>query len=357
MAKHKHMSQTNSTIDQKKSKQAPTNSKEMAHKPQKTSRVFLILLIIVVLAAVTTIAIGLHLAQPLNPQAKELVKIVIPKGRSVTQVANLLQEKKIIKSSLVFKIYCRLNQDRYQIQAGSFELSPSMDLAAILRTLSEGADDIWITFPEGLRREEIAQSLSEYGLQSYNEQEFLSLTVGLEGQLFPDTYLVPKEITTQNIVNLMQDTFNKRITSLQSDIQQSQYTLNQILTMASLLEREARGLEEMKLVSGVLWKRLEKGMPLQVDATLQYAMGYDESTQSWWSAPLAGNKQFDSKFNTYLNPGLPPHPICNPGLDAITAALRPAQSEYWYYLHDPQGQIHFGRTLEEHNQNVNQYLR
>jgi UPF0755 protein len=351
------MLQTNSTTDQKKSKPTQADFKKMTHKPQKRLRIFLILLIATMSVATIMAVIGLHLAQPINPQAKELIKIVIPKGSSVTQVGHLLQEKKIIKNSLMFKIYYRLNRDQYQIQAGSFELSPSMDLATILSTLSAGADDIWVTIPEGLRREEIAQSLNEYSLLSYDEQEFLSLTVGFEGQLFPDTYLVPREILTQNIVNLMRDTFDKKIMSLQPDIQQSEYTLNQILTMASLLEREARGLEEMKLVSGVLWKRLEKGMPLQVDATLQYAMGYDESTQSWWSAPLAGNKQFDSKFNTYLNPGLPPHPICNPGLDAITAALRPAQSEYWYYLHDPQGQIHFGRTLEEHNQNVNQYLR
>ncbi len=351
------MLKTNSAASQKKSSQPQVNSEKMVLKPQKTSRIFLILLVMIVLVAVSIIAIGLHLTQPVNPQTQQLVKIVIPKGRSVTQVGNLLQEKEIIKSSLMFKIYYRLNQDQYQIQAGSFELSPSMDLPTILGTLSEGADDIWITLPEGLRREEIAQSLNEYSLRSYDEQEFLSLTVGLEGQLFPDTYLVAREVSTQNIVNLMQDTFDKKITSLQPEIKKSQYTLNEFLTMASLLEREARGLEEMKLVSGVLWKRLENGMPLQVDATLQYATGYDESTQSWWSTPLVENKQIDSKFNTYLNPGLPPHPICNPGLDAITAALHPTQSDYWYYLHDSQGQIHFGRTLEEHNQNVNQYLR
>lgn len=294
---------------------------------------------------------------PVDIDNHEIKKVVVPKGASVDQIAAELKQQQLIKQPLMFKIWVRLNDLETDLQAGTFELSPSMTLQTIVNKLTEGTNDVWVTFPEGLRREEIAESLASYPLPDFDQDLFLSQTVGLEGQLFPDTYLLPKMSTTQSIINLLTETFETKINSLEPQLSQSDRTKNQILTMASILEREARGYEQMQLVSGVLWKRLELGMPLQADATLQYAAGYNQATDSWWSAPTADSKKVDSPFNTYAYPGLPPHPICNPGLDAIRASLNPIQTNYLYYLHDNQGTIHFAETLQQHNQNVNQYLR
>lgn len=318
-------------------------------------------MLILFVCFVILIAVGLFiyslLLKPIDANNKQLVRLVIPKGQSAITVSEQLHEKNLIRHPKVFQFYYRLNQDKYNIQAGSFELSQAMSVSEILEILSDGADDIWITFPEGLRREEIAESIEKYDLPVYEKSEFLLQTVGMEGKLFPDTYLVPKQITTQAIINLMSNTFEKKIATLSDQILRSEYSQDELIVMASLLEREARGLDQMRQVSGVLFKRLKMGMPLQVNATLQYAKGFNVQTNNWWSVPLAADKQLDSKYNTYQMPGLPPSPICNPGFDALTAAVDPLPSDYVYYLHDGSGQIHFAKTIEEHNHNISTYLR
>jgi len=298
-----------------------------------------------------------NLFQPVDPTDQQLVRFVVPKGASMAEVASKLEAEGLIKSKWSLRLFVKLNPHQTQVQAGSFELSKSMDLTTILETLNQGTDDVWVTFPEGLRREEIALSLTKYDLVFYDEDEFLSQTVGLEGRLFPETYLVPKEITSQELINLFTNTFEAKLKPYQDLIDRSEFSFNEILTMASILEREGRGLNELRQVAGVLYRRLDMGMPLQVDASLQYAKGYNQQTASWWSPPLAVDKELDSPFNTYMNPGLPPRPICNPGIEAIEAALTPVDAGYLFYIHDNKGQIHFAATLEEHNANVNTYLR
>ena len=127
--------------------------------------------------------------------------------------------------------------------------------------------------------------------------------------------------------------------------------------MASIVEREARGADDMQHVAGILWNRIELGMPLQADATLQYLKGYNPVEQAWWTPPLAADKSLISPYNTYLNLGLPPRPICNPGLEAIKAAAQPLSTDDLFYLHDRQGKIHYAQTLDDHNLNVDRYLR
>ncbi len=329
-------------------------------KTKNKKSIWKVLLILVAVTAVVLTAVVVYAYSLLNPLAienKQLVRFVIPRGQSVTVVSNRLEENSLIKSELAFQIYYRIFQDNYNIQAGSYELSPSMSVVDILELFNDGADDIWITFPEGLRREEIAASLTEYQLSEYDKEQFLLQTVGLEGRLFPDTYLVPKEITTQALINLMTNTFEQKIQEIQPKIELAEYSLEELLVMASLLEREANSYEQMRQVAGILFKRLELGMPLQVDATLQYVKGYDEENGSWWSSPLASDKQIDSRYNTYQNPGLPPAPICNPGFNALQAVVGYQSTDNLYYIHDQFGQIHFARTLDEHNSNINKHLR
>jgi UPF0755 protein len=135
------------------------------------------------------------------------------------------------------------------------------------------------------------------------------------------------------------------------------FTQNEVMTLASIVSHEASTAQDMKMVAGVLMNRLNIGMPLQSDVTLQYAKGYDRQLKTWWPEPKAADKAIVSPFNTYMNRGLPPHPICNPGSDSIIAVLQPAKNNFIYYLADSQGKVHYAATLEEHNKNVDKYLR
>lgn len=332
---------------------------------------FLLLALIIVIIALGLAGYYLYtLTLPVDPNATLQTKFVIPKGQAIAVIANRLHEQNLIKHPLVFRLAVKKEQLENKMQAGSFDLSASMDVWQIAHKLTQGTSDLWLTIPEGWRREEIASSIAKLDLPEYDQNEFLDLTTGLEGQLFPDSYLIPRMITTQALVNLLHNTFNKKIASLEAEILEA--STNQLiidaklepandflplLTLASLIEREARGLEEMQMVAGILYNRLAIGMALQVDASLQYVKGFNQTKNDWWSPPLAVDKSLASPFNTYANAGLPPRPICNPGLDAIKATLTPTKNNYLFYLHDRQGRIHYGKDLNEHNANVNKYLR
>lgn len=204
----------------------------------------------------------------------------------------------------------------------------------------------------------MADYLAAQDLSAFDKQLFLQKTATLEGTLYPDTYLVPREIETTTLISLLTNTYkNKVATPLASEFQASTLTEVEVLTLASLIEREAKGYEQMRHVAGILFNRLEIGMPLQVDATLQYAKGFNAVSGTWWTPPLAADKQLTSAYNTYQNPGLPPGPIANPGVDAIKAVLDPLEVDDLFYLHAPDGSFHYARTLEQHNANVNKYLR
>jgi len=325
----------------------------------KVLKVFLLL--IVILFAGSAIAGGIvvkNMLQPVNPVASENTRFVIPKGQAIGTIGTRLTDAGLIKNTWVFRILVKQAQVESKIQAGSFLLSANMTPAQIIREMTKGTDDIWITLLEGWRREEMAESLVKLELPNFDPQEFLDLTKDQEGYLFPDSYLVNKGIDTQGIVDLLTSTFDKKVkVGLAAKIKESGKPLNELVTIASLLEREAKGLQEMRTVSGILWNRVGIGMALNVDATLQYINGFNKVQQAWWSPPLAIDKAKESPFNTYIYAGIPPSPICNPGLDALTAAADPAKTDYLYYLHDPKGMIHYGKTLPEHNANVQRYLR
>lgn len=327
----------------------------------KTSRISTAILIVLLIGIGLVVAAGLVAwtqMQPADPDNQETQTFVVPQGQAVRVIADRLAAEGLIKQPLALRATLKLNGLEGRIQAGSFEVSPSMTLQQISEVLTSGTTDLWITIPEGWRREEIAQSLAQAELPAFDETEFLDISATSEGMLFPDTYLVPRQVTAAAIYDLLTNTFDQKVTQgLAAEYAASSRDPDEVLVMASLLEREARGYEEMRQVAGVLWKRIELGMPLQVDATLQYAKGYNAATGNWWTPPLGADRQLNSPFNTYQNPGLPPRPIANPGVDAVRAALNPAQTDYLFYIHDNQGGIHFAETLDQHNANVNRYLR
>lgn len=295
--------------------------------------------------------------QPLNPNATESVKVVIPRGASVLAIGQTLAEKGLIRHPQLFRLVVWQEGLTQSIQAGTFSLSPSQSVQELASTLTSGTEDVWITIPEGLRREEIAELLASSELEAFSAEEFLQATQDSEGQLFPDTYLLPRQATTQSIVSLLNNTFESKIEDgLATEIANSPHSLEDALIMASLVQRESSSASEMPAVAGVLWNRIELGMPLGVDATLQYIAGYDKATGRWWAPPDVAVKESTSLYNTYQYAGLPPAPIANPGLAAVQAALQPQASDYLYYIHANK-QIYFARTLEEHNQNINRYLR
>jgi UPF0755 protein len=325
---------------------------------QKKSKILWSILWIAFIIIASVIVVGFSLLRPVDVTDQKTVTFVIPKGQSSQQIAQRLRQTGLIRSGLAFRAVVYQKGLQSKIQAGSFKLSPSFSTWELAQALTKGTDDLWITLPEGWRREEIADSLSKQDLSAFNKRDFSDLTNGLEGQLFPDTYLVSKSISTQALVNLLHSTFeNKVLLVLSDEINKNDLSLNQILTLASLVQRESASEAEMPLIAGILLNRLNLGMPLQVDATLQYIKAYSSAEQSWWPTPLAADKNLDSSFNTYQNSGLPPSPICNPGLTAIKAVLKPQPSNAFYYIHDLSGKIHTAETLEGHNANVNQYLR
>jgi UPF0755 protein len=184
-----------------------------------------------------------------------------------------------------------------------------------------------------------------------------------EGFLFPDTYLFPKTASAELVVNKMKQTFNKKLSNkIKSDIKGSNYTLSQMVTLASIVERETVTDEERPIVAGILFKRLEAGWPLQADAAVQYAKANAKCQKAkveckWWPKLTRQDLEIDSLYNTYKYRGLPPGPIANPGLSSIKAVVYPKESPYWFYLHEGDGSIHFASNLEEHNNNIEKYLK
>lgn len=287
---------------------------------------------------------------------------VIQKGESLTSVANRLDQERLIKSSLAFKILVLTKDLAGQIQAGDFRLRPSSTTEEIAYILTHGSLDIWLTFPEGWRREEFARRLAS-NLIEFDGQEFLELTEGKEGYLFPDTYLITKEATSSVVVESFTRNFDKKFSpEFEVVAKARRLTKKQVIIFASIVEREARQDEDRSLIAGILLKRWRKGWHLQADATVQYALAtvtchLQPEDCNWWASVRKTDLQIDSPYNTYKYPGLPPTPICNPGLASIKAVIDPKESDYWFYLADSSGTVHYAKTNEEHEENIKKYLR
>ncbi len=316
------------------------------------------LFVLVVVVAAGVGFWGFTQLQPVDSAKTEKTRFTVTKGQSISGIGQKLSEQGLIKNPLAFRFIVQANSLENKIQAGSFLLSPSMSVEEIAEQMTMGTEDLWITILEGWRAEEIADMLEEQELDDFDKEEFLALAKPDEGYLFPDTYLIPRAATAKTIHRLLCDTFEKKVEKgLATAIANSDHEFEETVIMASLVQREAREFDQMQIVAGVLWNRIEAGMGLNVDATLQYLKGYDQYEKTWWPQPLAKDKESTSQFNTYKYSGLPPHPISNPGLEALKAALEPVDTDYVYYLHDGRGNIYYAKTLDQHNANVQKYLR
>lgn len=277
---------------------------------------------------------------------------VIQKGEGVREIANKLKKERLIKSPVVFFLLIwKQGLDR-KIQAGDFRLSPSMTTTEIANTLIHGTLDVWVTIPEGKRAEEIAEILktSTSTYQSFWTDEL----VKHEGYLFPDTYLIPKDADIDLIITIMKNNFEKKFESITPN--KTGLSKEEIVIVASLIEREAKLDEDRPLVASVILNRLNIGMKLDIDATVQYALGYQENQKNWWKKELTKDDlNINSAYNTYRNQRLPPTPISNPGLAVLRAVVNAPDTDYLYYISDRNGRNHYARTLEEHNKNIIKY--
>lgn len=213
---------------------------------------------------------------------------------------------------------------------------------------------------EGMRKEEIADRVgAKLGWDETDKANFLNAhlalnTEDLEGKYFPKTYLIEAGDNPADVTNLMLGEFEKQTSKIKKP---NTKVMNEetAIKIASIIQREAAGKEDMRLISGIIWNRIWAGMKLQMDATLQYAKGSEE--EGWWPRVESEDKGIDSEYNTYLYKGLPPGPIANPGLEALKAAYNPAQTKCMFYIHDKKRRIHCAETYEEHKKNIAKYLQ
>lgn len=316
------------------------------------------------------------LNEPAGADAAPVVFTILP-GELPSDIAPRLQNQGLIKDADLFLKLAKYLHVDVKIQAGEYILRRTMKPPEVLDAVQHGmAKMIALTVRPGWRAEEIADYIGTLGLQSYNRDEFLKLVKAgnfnytflkdrpkaapssIEGFLFPETYNVPYDIPTATIITLMLDTFNARVTDATRQKAAGQkLTIYEVVTLASIVEREAVVANERPIIASVFLNRVKKKMFLQSDSTAQYALGYQTAAKQWWKSPvtieeLAGVK---SPYNTYLNAGLPPGPICNPSLASIVGSADPAQTDYLFFYAKGDGTHVFAKTFEEHQQNQQKY--
>jgi len=300
------------------------------------------------------------------------IPVTIEAGSSTAAIADILEEAGVIRSSTAFKWHVRLNGKAAALQAGSFVFTPSLTVAEVIERLtSSEKGESSVTIPEGYTVFDIDKLLAEKGLIEagefaecaltcdFSSFEFLPKRTDLatrrgqvEGSLYPETYLVdPSNFIPKFFMERLLGTFRSKVlTPMESELQSSKRSLHEVITMASLIEEETRRSDERGIVSGILWKRIDEGMGLYVDATTRYIA--EKPTAVLTVNDLA----VDSPYNTRKYRGLPPGPIASPSLSSIRAALEPESSPYYYYLHGSDGQIRYATTNDEHNMNKAKYL-
>ena len=313
---------------------------------------------------------------PAGSDATLVVFTILP-GELPADIAPRLQNQGLIKDADLFLNLMKYLHVDTKIQAGEYVLRRTMKPPEVLDAIQHGiAKMIAVTIRPGWRAEEIADYLGTLGLQNYNRDEFLKLvkagnfnytflkdrpkgaSPSIEGFLFPETYNVPFDIPTATIITLMLDTFNSRVTDATRQKAAAQkLTIYEVVTLASIVEREAVAANERPIIASVMLNRIKKKMFLQVDSTAQYAIGYQAATKQWWKSPVTIEElsAVKSPYNTYLNAGLPPGPICDPSLASIVGSADPAQTEYLFYYSKGDGTHAFAKTFEEHQQNQLKY--
>lgn len=295
-----------------------------------------------------------HLKTPAGESEKKIAFVINP-GESISDVADNLEEKGIIRSAMVFKMSTK-DAGLTEVNIGDFMVAPSMTHNQIIDVLKGESTDVRVTLLEGWRVEQIADALNKE--LKIDKDEFTTAAKQYEGYLFPDTYLFNPDASIETIIETMRGNFNRKYSKeLQEKIKSQGLTPEQGVVLASMVEREGRSAEVRTQVAGVLLNRIDMGMKLDIDATVQYAKDTQKlksgTLKKFWEPILIVDySEVISPYNTYLNNGLPPAPIANPSLMSLQAVANAKDTDYVYYFHDLQGNSYYGKTLEEHNANV-----
>lgn len=325
--------------------------------------------------------------QPVNTDQGKTVIIVIQSGDTASQIADELQAKGLIRNALAFRLWARIKGLDTHLQAGAYNLNAGMTIDAIIsQLLNTQPDDYIVSIPEGLRIEQIVQRLGTAGLPRFKTQEFVNYIKnptqfpdaarypilksipsgdGMEGLLFPDTYLIPVNATARDVVNMMLTEFNHKVQQnrLEALAKQNHMSLYQMVILASIVEREVVFDKDRPLVASVYWNRIYRpnaetvGL-LDADPTVQYARDSQPGTTTYWK-PLqnvGANIAPKNPWNTYVNKGFPPTPICSPGLASMIAASAPARTDYYFFLSKKDGTNVYAKTLAEFEADKQKYL-
>ncbi len=295
---------------------------------------------------------------------RQQTDVIVPRGSTFAQVVSLLDEHHVLQSPLAFRLLARLRHVDADVKAGEYRFPAHQTSDEILKRLVRGEQfAVWVTIPEGYTAHEIAATLAGRALGEASAYEHLFLhdagieldgtrTANLEGYLFPSTYLIPTDDQPDRVAKLLVAQFRRELPDDASARAKALgRTVPEVVTIASLVEREGKADEDRPLIASVIYNRLRLGMPLEVDASIEYTFPehHDIITKR--------DLEVDSPYNTYRHTGLPPTPIANPGKASLTAAFEPAKSDYLYYVAKPDGHSAFAKTLQEHEANVARYLK
>jgi len=321
-----------------------------------------------------------RLSRPIDFGDEPATFIIIP-GQNAEQIAESLADQGFIEDESLFRAYLRYNGLDSRLEAGNFQIDPSLTIPELARTLTRAlAQDFEVRFLEGWRLEEMADYLDQLQLRGIDSGEFLSIarrrrlldlsdydflnslptSATLEGFLFPDTYRVAEDTDAESLVRLMLDNMGNQLTpALRQQFGVQGLTIYEAVTLASIVEREGVLDDERQFISSVFLNRLNQGMRLEADPTVQYALGSKGDDGRWWKSPLSQDDlRIDSPYNTYQMTGLPPGPIASPGLASLRAVAEPADTDYFYFVVDciteTSGDHAFSFTYDEHLSKVQQ---
>lgn len=302
---------------------------------------------------------GWWLLGPVTSASKPRVYV---RTQETIDVAGELEKAGYVRNANAFQMLYMLFFGDKKIETGGYRLDPTMNAWAVMQKLSGKPDLVWVSVREGLRKEQVGEIIAidlgwtDAQVAAWDTLYTIDSTPEYaEGVYFPDTYLIPREESVEQVAKRFIDRFNEKFAPFLD-----QFTAKNIrwvtgLKIASLIQREAGGTSDMKLISGIIWKRLDIDMNLEIDASLQYLHGKNDD--AWWGKIDLADKQSESPYNLYKVKGLPPTPIANPGLAAIDAALNPEETDCLFYLHDHNRQIHCAETYQEHLRNIEKYLQ
>lgn len=365
----------------KKEKKSRAHREEPAKRGRHHRRRFpwvaVIMLVCIAVVVLAVTQIGRNWLVPANANDNQIVEVEIPEGTPVSTMGDILEEQGLIRSSSAFSLLVRVQGAAANLQAGVHDLSPSMTMPEIVAALQEGAEEagmLKVTVNEGLTVDQIAEVVADS--TSYSAEDFLNLMTNqeflaqlvqqypiltdsynnpnvryvLEGYLFPATYDVAQGETLESLVTQMVDKTNEVLSKYQADIDASSYSLQDIMSIASLVEKEGQTTEDRKLIAGVFYNRLEQGMPIQSDISVLYALGTHKEMVTY------DDLEVDSPYNLYTNAGLPPGPMNSPSEDAIAAALEPTDNDYLYfYANLKTGEVFYTDNYEQHQAWAQEY--